>query len=237
MAKKVAPKARKTGSAGKKNVRWGDDVPSLKDHRREAILRSVANVLRNSRFSTLTIQDIADELGMTKGNLYYYFKDKREILYYCHMRSMEISLLALNEATQNGGSPAEKLRILLTHHIRAIVDEGFGGILQTDLESLSAEQRKNYVRRRDELERGVRKLIEDGIKLGEFECPNVKLTGFAILGAINWIPKWYRPDGPFDPHQIAEEMTTYFVRGLRVRQGRAAGGTSSKRQLANLPGS
>src|SRR5215471_19054238 len=108
MAKKVAPKARKTGSAGKKNVRWGD-VPSLKDHRREAILRSVANVLRNSRFSTLTIQDIADELGMTKGNLYYYFKDKREILYYCHMRSMDISLLALNEATQNGGSPAEKL--------------------------------------------------------------------------------------------------------------------------------
>jgi len=236
MAKEVASKARKAGNAGKKSVRWAD-VPSLKDHRREAILRSVANILRNSRFSTLTIQNIADELGMTKGNLYYYFKDKQEILYYCHMRSMDISLLALNEATQNGGSPREMLCILLTHHIRAIVDEGFGGILQTDLESLSAEQRRNYVRKRDELEHGVRKLIEDGVKRGDFECPNVKLTGFAILGAINWIPKWYRPDGPFDPSQIAEEMTAYFLRGLLVPKAAQASGTARKRQYANLPGS
>src|ERR1700754_3225851 len=128
--KSASPAKKPRAGKGRKAVRWGG-VPSLKDHRREAILRSVANILRNSRFSTLTIQSIADELGMTKGNLYYYFKDKQEILYYCHMRSMEISLLALNEATQNGGSPTEMLRILLTHHIRAIVDEGFGGILQT----------------------------------------------------------------------------------------------------------
>jgi AcrR family transcriptional regulator len=234
MAKKVAPKAKKAGTAGKKNVRWGN-VPSLKDHRREAILRSVANILRTSRFSTLTIQEVADELGMTKGNLYYYFKDKREILYYCHMRSMEISLLALHEAMQSGDTPADRLRILLTQHIRAIVDEGFGGILQTDLESLSAEQRNNYVRKRDELERGVRRLIEDGVKLGQFECPNVKLTGFAVLGAINWIPKWYHPGGPFDPRQIADEMTAYFLRGLLSRQAVASRAASRKPQLEDLP--
>ena len=77
-------------------MRW-NGVPSLKGHRREAILRSVASVAQFAS-SSLTIQDIASELGMTKGNLYYYFKDKREILYHCHMRSMEISLLALQEA-------------------------------------------------------------------------------------------------------------------------------------------
>ena len=81
----------------KKNARWNGS-PGLKGHRREAILRSVANVLRNSRLSSLTIQHIADELGMTKGNLYYYFKDKQDILYHCHMRSMEISLRALGRS-------------------------------------------------------------------------------------------------------------------------------------------
>jgi AcrR family transcriptional regulator len=232
MAKKSASPAKKTGN-GRKAVRWGG-VPSLKDHRREAILRSVANVLRNSRFSTLTIQDIADELGMTKGNLYYYFKDKREILYYCHMRSMDISLLALNEALQSTGSPADKLRILLTHHIRAIVDEGFGGILQTDLENLDPDQRRSYVRKRDELEQGVRHLIEDGIRMGQFTCPNIKLTGFAILGAINWIPKWYRPGGPFDPQQIAEQMTEYFVRGLQAPPSAAARRPARERELEKV---
>jgi AcrR family transcriptional regulator len=214
MARKRAASTRKTAAGRpRKGFRW-EGVPSLKDHRREAILRSVANALRNSRLSSLTIQKIADELGMTKGNLYYYFKNKQEILFYCHMRSMEISLLALHEATQSCGSPAAKLRILLTYHIRGVIDEGFGAILQTDLESLNAERRKQYVRKRDELERGVRRLIEEGVRIGEFECRNVKLTGFAILGAINWVPKWYHPSGAFTPKQIAEELTGYFLRGL-----------------------
>lgn len=196
-------------------------MPTQKGNRREVILRSVANVLRNSRLSSLTIQDVADELGMTKGNLYYYFKDKQDILYQCHMRSMDISLRALDQALATGTTPAEKLRLLLVHHIRGIVDDGFGGILQTDLENLRADQRNHYVRKRDRLEHGVRHLIEDGVKRGQFECANVKLAGFAILGAINWIPKWYQPNGQFSAEQISEEMSDYFLRGL-LRQRDAA---------------
>lgn len=215
MPRKAASAARhKNGSGGKKTARW-NGVPGQKGHRREAILRSVASVLRNSRFSSLTMEDVAAELGITKGNLYYYFKDKQDILYQCHMRSMEISLRSLEQALQSGRTPAEKLRLLLIGHIRGVVDEGFGGILQTDLENLRSDQRNQYVRKRDELERGVRRLIEEGNRAGDFECPNVKLAGFAILGAINWIPKWYRANGPLTPEQISVEMVDYFLRGLR----------------------
>jgi AcrR family transcriptional regulator len=215
MARYRTVDATKTGaSAHKKNARWNGS-PGLKGHRREAILRSVANVLRNSRLSSLTIQDIADELGMTKGNLYYYFKDKQDILYQCHMRSMEISLRALEEATANGRTPPESLRILLTGHIRGILNDGFGSLLQTDLENFRPEQRKTYIKKRDELERGVRSMIEDGVRLGEFECANVKLVGFAILGAINWMPKWYRSNGALSSETIIEEIVNYFLRGLQ----------------------
>lgn len=219
LARKSAQVSGKAGNltgknASKKNARW-NGVPALKDHRREAILRSVANVLRNSRLSSLTIQEVADELGMTKGNLYYYFKDKQDILYHCHMRSMEISLRALSDARALGGTPSEKLRILLVRHIRGIVDDGFGGILQTDLEKIRPAQRKQYIDKRDELERGVRTLIEEGVAIGEFECEDVKLAGFSILGGINWIPKWYRPGGPLSSEQISERMSDYYLRGLR----------------------
>lgn len=215
MARNPANAATKRGaSALKRNVRW-NGVSGLKGQRKEVILRSVANVLRNSRLSSLTIQDVADELGMTKGNLYYYFKDKQDILYQCHMRSMEISLHALDEAMANGRTPSESLRILLTGHIRGILDDGFGSILQTDLENFRADQRKTYIKKRDELERAVRSMIEDGIRLGEFEQVNVKLAGFAILGAINWIPKWYRSTGALSSEVIVEEMVNYFLRGLK----------------------
>ena len=106
--KQSAPAAKR--AAGKKVARW-NGMPRLKDDRREAILRSVANVLRNSGLSSLTLKQIADELGMTKGNLYYYFKDKQEILYHCHMRNVENSLRALSEAQALlGRTPAERLQ-------------------------------------------------------------------------------------------------------------------------------
>ena len=170
MARTPASARIKSALARKKKVvRWKGAL-GLKGQRQEAILRSVGTVLRNSRLSSLTIQDIASELGMTKGNLYYYFKDKQDILYHCHMRCMDISLRALQEAMAQGGPPSEKLRILLIGHIRGILDDGFGSILQTDLESFWPDQRKRYIRKRDELERGVRSLIEAGVLLGEFEC-------------------------------------------------------------------
>lgn len=206
--------AKRSTTAHKRNVRWSG-ASGLKGQRKEVILRSAANVLRNSRLSSLTIQDVADELGMTKGNLYYYFKDKNDILYQCHMRSMEISLRALKEATTKGKTPADKLRILLAGHIRGILDDNFGGVLQADLEDFRPEQRKPYIKKRDELEHGVRRMIEDGIRQGEFEPVNVKLAGFAILGSINWIPKWYRPTGALSSDAIVEEMVTYFLRGLQ----------------------
>jgi AcrR family transcriptional regulator len=186
-----------------------------KRSRRDAILRSVGNVLRDSRLSSLTMQDIAVELGITKGNLYYYFKDKQDILYQCHMRCMDISLAALREALTADGSAEQKLRMLLVRHIGGILDEGFGGVLLTDLDNLGAAQRKRYVAKRDEFEAGVRQLIEAGVQRGEFQCADVKLAGFAALGAINWIPKWYRSDGALSSSEITGGLADFLMRSLR----------------------
>jgi len=68
MASQKAAVVRKKTGGSRRNMRWSGEA-QLKNHRQEAILRSVANVLRNSRLSSLTIQDVADELGMTKGRL------------------------------------------------------------------------------------------------------------------------------------------------------------------------
>jgi AcrR family transcriptional regulator len=152
---------------------------------------------------------------LVKGNLYYYFKNKQDILYHCHIKCMEISLAALEEVATAPGMQSERLRILLIRHIRSITEEAYGGVLLTDLESLTAAQRKNYVAMRDRFEQGVRRLIQEGVKRGEFRKQNVAVAGFAILGAINWIPKWFRPDGPLPSAEIAEAFADQLIRSLR----------------------
>lgn len=185
------------------------------DERRDQILRSVASFVRERKLASLTMRDIAERLGLVKGNLYYYFKSKQDILYHCHVKCIAISLTALEDIGSRKLPPVEALHQLLIRHILNIADDPYGGVLLTDLENLSVTQRKRYVAMRDQFEQGVRKMIRDGIADGSFAKQNVSLAGFTVLGAINWIPKWHRPNGGLPSATIAETIADQLIRSLR----------------------
>ena len=193
--------------------RW--DVRATHDERRDEILRSLSSFMRTTRLGSLTMRDIANQLGLVKGNLYYYFKNKQEILYHCHVKCIEVSLAALKAVEKAEGTASERLRTLLIHHIRAITEEAYSGVLLTDLEGMTKSQRKRYVAMRDKFENGVRVLIKEGMGAGEFRIENTTMAGFVLLGAINWIPKWFRSDGAHDSREVAEYFADQLVRSLR----------------------
>ncbi len=194
--------------------RW--DASGDLEARRTEILRSLGEVLREKHASELRMQDIADRLGLTKGNLYYYFKSKQDLLFHCHMRSMEGSLQALAKVQAMAGPPSKRLHALLTMHIHNVLDESYGAVLLTDLESLAPKQRREYIALRDTFEHGVRDIIRDGVAAGEFADRNVTTVGFAILGGINWMSKWYNPAGKESSAAIARTFADFYVAGLRL---------------------
>ena len=198
-----------------------------KRSRRDAILQSVGTVLRNSRLSCLTMQDVADQLGITKGNLYYYFKGKQDILFQCHMRCMDLSIEALREIQAAQHRQTDPLQALLVMHITGMLENGFGGVLLTDMENLTPAQRSHYVARRDEFESGVRQLIDAGVQQGIYVCENAKLASLIMLGSINWLPKWYRPDGDLAPKELATGIANFLMKSLQHKD--ASGPTSEKR--------
>ena len=215
--------------AGKPGGRRWSGRRAPKVSRRDEILRSVSDVLRETRLSSLTMQDIADRLGITKGNLYYYFRDKQDILFQCHMRCMDVSLNAL-AGLDPDTSATERLRTLLVLHIHGIIDDGLGSVLLTGLENLSAAQRDTYISKRDEFEAGVRHLIEVGVARKELVCADSRLASLTILGAINWIPKWHRPGGRLSVSEIAEGMADYLMRGLVANEASPKAGRKRKAQ-------
>ena len=184
--------------------------------RRTEIFRSLGLVLRERGLGSLSMREIASRLGMTKGNLYYYFQDKQDLLYQCHVRCMRLSLAALREIGAGPDPPGVRLHRLLTRHIRAITDEVYGAVILTDLESLTPTQRRRYIAMRDRFERGVRALIRDGVAQGEFRKVDPRVAGFAMLGAINWIPKWYDPQGALSAAAIAEAFADLFIAALEA---------------------
>lgn len=162
------------------------------------------------------MRPVAERLGVVKGNIYYYFKDRQDLLYHCHVRCIELSLQALEEIVVLKTSPAQKLRQLLISHIEASLGTDYGGVLRADMDEMKPAQRKRYVALRDRFEAGIRRLIEEGIARGQFRSDSARLAGFAILGSINWMHKWYREDGPLTLPDVAAWFADFYLRALEA---------------------
>src|SRR6185295_10820032 len=153
------------------------------------ILKSAAKAFRRLGYHGATVAKIAAALHMKKGNLYYYFKNKEEILYACHQYSLDQLTQLLDEIDGSGAAPDEQLRRLIVAFVHTILDELHGTALFLDLEALSPAHLKAVIARRDAFDKGVRRVIEQGMATGVFAHGDPKLLAFALFGAVNWIPR------------------------------------------------
>jgi len=185
--------------------------------RRVEILQSAASAFRARGYHDTSVDDIAQTLRMTKGSLYYYFKNKEEILYVCHDHTLDLLLRVLKDIQANGESPADKLRRVIVSFVELITEELHGTAAVTlDLKELSPPLRRKITAKRDRFDRAVRRIIREGIDEGVFRPIDAKFATFAIMGGINWIPHWFNPDGKADAHSIGVAFADFFVAGLLV---------------------
>ena len=182
------------------------------------ILKSAAKAFRRLGYHGATVEQIAAALHMKKGNLYYYFKNKESILFACHQYSLDELLRLLDEVERSGLPAHEKLRRLIFAFVHTILDELHGTALFLELEALTPAHLKAVIARRDQFDRGVRAVLEHGMTTGVFAKNDPKLLAFALFGAVNWIPRWFNPDGPASSQTIAELFADFFVAGLRARE-------------------
>lgn len=183
--------------------------------RKIEILRSAVAAFRRRGFHGASMDEIARALGMQKGNLYYYFKSKEAILFLCHDYSLDILLQRLSEVERENAPPSVKLRQLIVAFVHMILDDLHGTALTMDLQALSPVHLTRVVAKRDRFDRGVRALIREGIRSGVFREGDPKLYAFAILGAANWITRWYDPKGAAGSNEIADAFADFLVGGLR----------------------
>ena len=179
------------------------------------ILKSAAKAFRRLGYHGGTVEQIAAALHMKKGNLYYYFRNKEEILFACHQYSLDQLLQLLVDVGQSDVDAGEKLRRLVVAFVHTILDELHGTALFLELEALTPAHLKVVIIRRDTFDHGVRQVLAEGMAAGVFAPGNPKLLAFALFGAVNWIPRWYNPDGSASSQEIAELFADFFVAGLR----------------------
>ena len=185
--------------------------------RRIEILKSAAAAFRRRGYHGASVDEIASALAMTKGNLYYYFKNKEEILFACHEYSLDKLLTLMGDVHAENITPEAKLRKLVLAFVHTILDDLHGTALTLDPEALSPPLLKRVITKRDQFDHGIRTIIQQGIDQGQFRPGDPKMIEFAMMGAVNWISKWFDPAGEQTSDQIGDAFADYLVGGLLTK--------------------
>ena len=182
--------------------------------RRDQILDTAVAAFRRKGYAGTSTTDIARALHMTKGNLYYYFRDKEDILFSCHARALDHLLAVARAARRRHRDPVAGLRELIEQHVGIMVHGFRGSALALEVATLSGLRRERVIRRRDAYEGMLRDIVAEGMRSGAFRSVDPRLTSFAILGAINWMARWYHEGGGRSAQEIGSAFADLFVAAL-----------------------
>jgi AcrR family transcriptional regulator len=183
---------------------------------RQEILRTAARLFQQQGYHATSMNDVAAALKLSKGGLYHHFQSKDEILFHIMSHAMDITEERVINPARRIESPEERLRTLIRLHIEVVLSEEDREItvmLHENHPLPNALRRKINGRKKDYVH-FVENLIADVQKQrGSTSTVTPRAAAFALVGMINWIYQWYKPDGPLTGDAIARQFTDVFFKG------------------------
>jgi len=172
---------------------------------RERVLKAAAHCFNQKGYSGTSLKNVADMLGLTDPALYYYVKNKEELVYLCYVRAADIGREALDRAVAEGGLGLNQVQRYLRYHIEIMVGERGPIAIMSEIPSLKPDHREEVLELSRRHSLNFEAMLQCGIDDGSISDCDVRMTGNAIMGSINWIPKWFHGDT-----SIAENIVTQF---------------------------
>jgi len=189
----------------------------IAEDKRRALVLAAARVFAQRGYWSTSLDQVADELGWTKGAIYYYFASKEDLFLEIQSRSLTEATARLDSVVAAGGSPDVLVRRVLAGLIHNIV-HGLDryAVLLTEAHVLSEQNRLKMRDLQRRFEATVQAIVEQGIREGRFVAGNPKLMTFTLLRGSLGVADWFNPDGAWPSETIVESVTDQLLRGILV---------------------
>jgi AcrR family transcriptional regulator len=201
------------------------------------IVSAAAKVFRTKGYHAATVRDIADEVGILKGSLYHHFDSKEDLLYLVVKEPIAQMYRTMDEIAATDAPAIEKLTRAIAAHLEAF-DRHYPHLFVylREREAVKRRFREMIGFSPKEYERHWQRIIREGIKNGEFRPDlDVQVVSYGLLGMLNWLYKWYDPEGRLGVRQVAEQFTSLALAGLAVEKKPAARLSPNRRGLIARP--
>jgi len=182
--------------------------------RRDAILRTAIEIFRRDSYNRTTLETIANELFMTKAGIYHYFASKNEIIDAICERSSAATHDAVMTAREGRGNAAARLERMVEAYAEACMTEPGFAVLMRNLNEVSPAVLAGVQGRTKAIAGAFRETLEQGMRRRAFAKADAGVTAFGILGTINWLYAWFRPDGRLPADEVRATLVAFVLRGV-----------------------
>jgi AcrR family transcriptional regulator len=148
-----------------------DKKELLQKFRTEGILDAAIKVIAKKGLEKATMEQVADEAGISKATIYLYFKNKEDLYYHCVMTRFEKIMCLMRQAVEGVDDPIERVKVLVNTQVKAIeVEKDFFRVFFTERMSLfldqSTEFGQDFFKRHNEYEALITGALKEGMERG-----------------------------------------------------------------------
>lgn len=171
--------------------------------RREEILRAARVLFSKKGYPGTTIQEVAERAGITKGTVYLYFKNKKDLLASVIESEMKGLLESMREVRESGLSIEERLVEMILTILNFRQQRELYRLFDPDVSRIPPSLREVFKRRIrprfEELVRLIEETLEQGIKEGRFKAMDPFKVALVLLGMVMAIQKSWTLGAKIDP--------------------------------------
>lgn len=187
------------------------------NQRRIDEIHTVAGRLfRDKGYRATSMRDIAHEMQMQGGgSLYAHIKAKEDLLWNIATEAADAFFAALDPIFQAKLPPDKKLQQAIIQHVLVITEHIEAAAVYFDeWRHLGKARRDLFNQRRDTYEQRFQAVIEAGAAAGLFHVADARLAALHVIGSMNAIRHWFRPDGRLSAQEIAAGLADLLLSGL-----------------------
>ncbi|MCP8616390.1 TetR/AcrR family transcriptional regulator [Salirhabdus salicampi] len=180
------------------------------------MIHSSLHLFEKHGFHGVTVKDIVEYCGASKGGFYHYFHSKDELLFVIHDTFITYVLRKANHAITTYQNPTEQLKAIIHSFVKVFdLYKSHIAVFYQESNYLKPHFESQIKKKRDEFKQIIFDVIQEGQRQQHFrnELP-VEITGMSILGMVNWTYKWYRQDGPKSIEDISAVYTDIIMQGI-----------------------
>ena len=188
---------------------------SLREAKRLSILSAAAKIFNERGYHNTAMADVAEAIGVSKPFLYYYLRDKEDILYECSRIATEQMHAMLADVRKAEVTGWQRIEMAFRGYAEIMTtDFGVCLIRNSAPGSLPSKSREKLWAGRRRLNKEIEVFIAQGIADGSIRTCDPKTLSFALFGAFNWMTIWYRANGRLRPATIADNFLDIMARGV-----------------------